>query len=95
MTIEEIRKKAEPVFKTHHVSRASLFGSVARNTSNETSDIDLLICFSQPIGLVGYSRLVNDLSFTLGHEVDVVTESSLNPHLRPYVMKDARVIYED
>ena len=95
MNIADIKQKAELVLRTHGVARASVFGSVARGDANEASDVDLLVTFLQPKGMIAYSRLVNDLSATLGREVDVVTDKSLNPHLRPYVMKDVQVIYEN
>lgn len=95
MNLAEIKQKAEPILKTHGVVRASVFGSVAREEANEKSDVDMLVTFSQPKGMIAYSRLVNELSSTLGREVDVVTENGLNPHLRPYVMKDIRLIYEN
>lgn len=95
MKVAEIKQKAEPVLKTHGVARASVFGSVARGDAGEKSDVDILVKFSQPKGMIAYSRFVNDLSSTLGREVDVLTENSLNPHLRPHVMKDVLVIYEN
>ncbi len=95
MNLAEIKQKVEPILKTHGVARASVFGSVAREDANEKSDVDILVKFSQPKGMIAYSRFVNELSSTLGREVDVVTESGLNPHLRPYIMKDMRIIYEN
>lgn len=95
MNLAEIKQKVEPILKTHGVARASIFGSVAREEANEKSDVDMLVRFAQPKGMIAYSRFVNDLSSMLGREVDVVTENGLNPHLRPYVMKDIKVIYEN
>ena len=95
MNLAEIKEKAEPVLRTHGIARASVFGSTARGTASEDSDVDLLVSFARPKGMIAYSRFVNDLSATLGREVDVVTEKSLNPHLRPYVMQDVKVIYEN
>jgi hypothetical protein len=95
MQVAEIKQKAEAVFKTHGVARASVFGSVARGTASEKSDVDLLVAFSRPKGMIAYSRLVDDLASALGREVDVLTEESINPHLRPHIMKDVQIIYEN
>lgn len=95
MKIAEIKRQAEPILKAHGVARASVFGSTARGDASEASDVDLLVRFHQPKGLIAYSRLVEDLSSTLGRDVDVVTEDGLNPHLRSYVLKDTQVIYEN
>lgn len=45
--------------------------------------------------MIAYSRLVDDLASALGREVDVLTEESINPHLRPHIMKDVQIIYEN
>ena len=43
LTPEHIGRRLAPVFKRHAVSRAVLFGSVARGDASRHSDIDLLL----------------------------------------------------
>ena len=43
LTVEEIRKRIIPVLKKYKANGAVLFGSYAKGTANEDSDIDLLI----------------------------------------------------
>ena len=42
-TVEQIRDKLTPVFDSYGVRRAVLFGSVAKGTATERSDVDLLV----------------------------------------------------
>ena len=42
-TINEIKGKLTPIFDAYGVRSAILFGSVAKGTSTEKSDIDLLV----------------------------------------------------
>ena len=42
-TVEQVKEKLTPVFDSHGVRRAVLFGSVAKGTANERSDVDLLV----------------------------------------------------
>ena len=42
-SISEIKAALLPVFRDYGIERAVLFGSVARETSTDNSDIDLLV----------------------------------------------------
>jgi len=71
------------------ISAISLFGSVARGEATEESDIDLLVEFSQPIGLLQFVELKRLLEEFLGRPVDLVTPKSLKPQLRDRILKEA------
>jgi uncharacterized protein len=94
MTVDEIRTIAGPVFQRHGVAYAAVFGSIARGESRPDSDVDILVRLGRRTGMVGYMRLVQDLESALHKSVDVVTEQSLNPHVRAYVTEDLATIYE-
>ncbi len=42
-SISELKDILSPVFEQYGVSQAILFGSLAKGTSNENSDVDLLV----------------------------------------------------
>ncbi len=68
----------------------ALFGSLARGEATEESDIDLLVEFSKPIGLlrfVALKRLLGEV--VLGRPVDLVTPKALKPQLRDWILKEA------
>jgi hypothetical protein len=74
------------------VRRLALFGSVARDTAREDSDVDILVGFDQPpkpSAFFGVQFYIEDL---LGRPVDLVTETALRPQLKPYVERDAIAI---
>lgn len=74
------------------VQRLALFGSFARDTARDDSDVDVLVAFDQvptPAQFFGTQFYLEDL---LGREVDLVTETALRPRLRPYVERDAVAI---
>ena len=68
-TIAEITEKLTPVFRDYGVKRAVLFGSYAKNTATEKSDIDLLV----DSGLHGFDfiELMEDIHVSTGLDVDV------------------------
>ena len=77
------------LFERYGVSAVSLFGSVARGESTEESDIDLLVEFSRPIGLLRFVELKRILEEVFGRSVDLVTPKALKPQLRDRILKEA------
>jgi predicted nucleotidyltransferase len=66
-----------------------LFGSVARDEATPESDVDVLVAFDRPVGLFTLLGLKAYLEELLGCSVNVGTPSSLRPHLREAVLKEA------
>lgn len=54
-----------------------VFGSSARGTDTESSDIDLLVDLSPEVGLVGLIGLEREIGEILGRKVDVVPAANL------------------
>lgn len=66
-----------------------MFGSVARGDEHQGSDVDLLVDFQPGTTLFDQVALQDELSMRLGRKVDVVSERSLNKHLRSIVLREA------
>jgi predicted nucleotidyltransferase len=66
-----------------------LFGSVARDEAYAESDVDLLVEFEQPVGLLTFIGLKQYLEEILGCSVDLGTPNSLRPYLKETVLKEA------
>ena len=96
--LERLRANVTAVLAPYGLRRVSLFGSAARGDMTPNSDIDLLVEFDQPrlkpIGLMTWVRLEQTLSERLRRKVDLVSATAVRAHLRPYIEKDAIVIYE-
>lgn len=58
------------------VRRLGLFGSFARGTASEGSDVDVVVEFQRPIGL-RFVELVDYLEQLLGRKVDVLTPAGV------------------
>ena len=74
------------------VRTLALFGSTARDTAREDSDVDVLVAFDGPATSKRYFGVQFYLEDLLGRDVDLVTEDALRPRLRPYVEQDAVAI---
>jgi uncharacterized protein len=62
----------------YHVNTLGLFGSVVRDDFNAESDIDIVVDFSQPIG-IEFIDLANDLEKLLKRKVDLVSKNGIKP----------------
>ena len=69
LTVKDLVDKLNPIFKNYKVKKAILFGSFAKNTANEKSDIDILV----DSGLKGISffGLLEDVTNASGKKVDL------------------------
>lgn len=74
MITDELRGIILEVLKPWGVLRISLFGSVVRGEDSPESDLDILVQFREPVGLLTLARLRRELSERLGRNVDLVTE---------------------
>jgi predicted nucleotidyltransferase len=73
----------------HGVKSLTLFGSVARDEAQPSSDVDLLVEFDRPTGYFGLVRLQLRLQELLGCEVNVGTPGSLRPTMRKRIAQEA------
>jgi predicted nucleotidyltransferase len=74
--------------------RVAMFGSLARGDAGPDSDVDLLVRFGKPIGLLALVRLERELSEALGRDVDLLTEGAVSPYLRERIEREQRVLYD-
>ncbi len=71
------------------VTQLALFGSTARDEAGDDSDVDILVSFDGPATSKRYFGVQFYLEDQLGCPVDLVTEKSLRPELRPFIEKEA------
>ena len=71
------------------VQKLALFGSFARGTPREDSDVDVLVRFDGPATSKRYFGVQFYLEDLMHRPVDLVTEQALRERLRPYVERDA------
>lgn len=88
----------KPIFQSHKVEKAYLFGSVTTEKFSAQSDIDLLVTFQDNIdplekGELWWS-LYDSLRIHFNREIDLITESSLkNPYFIEEVNNTKQLIY--
>lgn len=88
---DELKKFCE----TNRIKKLSLFGSYAKNSYDEESDIDMLIEFEDDAttGYLGLARMENQLTNLFGIKTDLRTANELSRYFREQVVKEAIVQY--
>ncbi len=83
-TIDEIRRIVKPIAEKYRIPAIYLFGSYARGTANEHSDVDLLVdtAGTELKSLLTLGALYNDLEEALGKKIDLITVNSLQQRLQ-------------
>lgn len=78
-SISDIRSRISPIAAKYKLPAVYLFGSYARGTAREDSDIDLLVDLSgtEVKGLFALSALYGELEDVLQKPIDLVTISAL------------------
>lgn len=82
----------------HKVISFSLFGSAARDTMTENSDIDFLVSFSEDLEVLEYAdnyfSLLDGLETIIGKKIDLVSVKSLkNPILKEAIYSSKIDLY--
>lgn len=83
-----IKKNLGRLQKEYKVGRVGIFGSFARGEQSRESDIDILVEFTEPVGLFLFVRLANYLEDLLGREVDLVTEEAIKDVIKDGILND-------
>ena len=93
--ISTIKNNIFPIAKKYGLRRVFLFGSYAKGTATEDSDIDLLIEKGRPLSLLKLSGLRQDAKETLGRDVDLVTTTGIEVDFREQIRGSEVLLYEE
>lgn len=85
----EVLSRSKPELRARFaLSRLALFGSFARDTADDDSDVDVIVEFDGPATSDRFFGVQFYLEDILGRPVDLVTETALKPRLRPFIEED-------
>lgn len=90
--IKEILKQNKKELKDKYkIKKIGVFGSYVRGEEKKRSDIDILVEFSEPVGLFEFMDLEEYLEKLLGVKVDLVSKKALKPRIGQHILKE--VVY--
>lgn len=90
MDLDNKRYEILRIAASHGARNIRLFGSAARGEDRPDSDLDLLVEMESGRSLLDLVALGQDLEELLHRRVDVLTDSSVHPAIRPHILADVR-----
>lgn len=76
----------------YNVKNIGVFGSYARGEEKKNSDLDILVEFSEPIGLFKLLELEEYLGKITGKKVDLVTKNALKPVVKEDILREVQYV---
>jgi len=86
--LDTLRRTMPSLTERYRVRSLGIFGSYARREEREDSDLDLLVTFDDPPGLLKFVEMENYLSDLLGVKVDLVMRDALKPYIGEQILKE-------
>lgn len=83
-----IKEKLPFMAKQYHVKEIGIFGSVARGDYKKKSDVDVLVDFSQPIGIFDFVGLQSYLTRLVKRKVDLVHKQGIKHIIRRDILEE-------
>jgi predicted nucleotidyltransferase len=88
--LQDKRAEILRIAASHGAYNVRLFGSVARGDDGPGSDLDLLVDMESGRSLLDLVALGQDLEALLQRKVDVLTDRSVHPAVRPHILADVQ-----
>ena len=85
--LREYMPELEEKFK---VKQLWIFGSYSRGEQKKSSDLDLLVEFSETPGLFKFIDLEDFLTDKLGIKTELVTKDALKPRIKDKILNEAQ-----
>lgn len=87
--LSKLREALPELRAEFHIDQIAVFGSVARGEARPDSDVDILVSFTESIGLFRYCALIGRLEQILGCPVDLVTVDAIRPSWKEGILREA------
>jgi predicted nucleotidyltransferase len=85
--ILKLKELKPAIIDKYKLSRIGVFGSYVRNEQSPASDVDILVEFSEPIGL-DFVTLADELETALNEKVDLISRKAIKPNKWKNIEKD-------
>ena len=96
-TVDELKKilsEHKPgIKKKFKVKSIGIFGSYVRGKSSKRRDVDVLVEFSEPVGMFVFLGLEEYLQGIFGIKVDLVSKKALKPKIGENILNEVVYIW--
>jgi predicted nucleotidyltransferase len=95
-SLEEIRTELRAMLpelqQRWPLSAIGVFGSYARQSARDDSDLDLLVDFEEPIAFSEILALEDEIGSRLGLKVETVTRAALRPRIGRRILDELQPV---
>lgn len=95
-SINDIKKMLSEILNNTDVERAILFGSYAKNTPTQNSDIDILIDSNGKVKGLKFFAIIDMIKEKFDKDVDVIEKSEIdkNSKIEKEIERTGVIVYE-
>ena len=86
--IEVLQRSTPELARRYRVKFIGIFGSYAPRQQRKSSDLDVLVDFTDPPSLLKFVEMENHLSDLLGVPVDLVMRDALKPGIGEHILRE-------
>ncbi len=90
--ISSLKNIKEEIHQKYRVKKIGIFGSVARGTATEESDIDIYAEFEPEADILDFSGLSIELETMFHRSIDITTPKGIREEMRSTVFRDLIVV---
>jgi len=83
--------KREHLFSKYPLKSLAIFGSVSRGDNGPDSDVDIMVEFTEPVG-IEFIDLACELEDLLGCKVDLVTRRGIKDRYFKHIESDLKYV---
>ena len=90
--LQLLRAHRADLFARYPLRTLAVFGSVSRGDNGPESDVDIMVEFTQPVGME-FIRLADELEEILGCKVDLVTRKGVKDRYFKHIEPDLQYVF--
>jgi predicted nucleotidyltransferase len=91
-SIQEIKEKIRAILQQYGITKAAIFGSLAKGEATTSSDIDILVEIKSDMSLFDFIGIKIELEEALKMKVDLVEYDTIKPIIKERILAEQVVI---
>jgi predicted nucleotidyltransferase len=91
-SIQGIKEKITPILQQYGITRAAIFGSLAKGEAKISSDVDILVEIKSDMSLLDFIGIKIELEEALKMKVDLVEYDTIKPIIKERILAEQVVI---
>jgi len=91
-SIQEIKEKITPILQRYGVTKAAIFGSLAKGETKTASDVDILVEIKRDMSLFDFIGIKLEIEEAIKMKVDLVEYDTIKSIIKEKILAEQVVI---